>query len=126
MSYIGLYADEELTKSLPMRKINDKPTWILKFPYLNAGEKRTWEIYLDNQSMGEIEHLIIKASPPKDKNGEIKDGVGVTVTHSALSTLELGATHRFLITWDVSPEHQVKAGPCSVGLTIEGVITEET
>ena len=125
MSYIGLYADKALTKRLPMRKVKGKTTWILQFPYLNAGEERTWEIYLENQSMGEIEDLVIKASPPKDKIGDIKEGVAVTVTHSALSRLELGATHRFLVTWDVSPEHQVKAGPCSVGLTIEGVITEE-
>ena len=125
MSYIGLYADKALKKQLPMRKVNGKHTWILQFPYLNTGEERTWEIYLENQSMGEIENLTIKASPPKDKQGQDKEGVAVTVTHSVLSSLELGAVHRFLVTWSVSPEHQVKAGPCSVGLTIEGVITEE-
>ena len=125
MSYIGLYADKALKKQLPMRKVNGKPTWILQFPYLNAGEERTWEIYLENQSMGEIENLTIKASPPRDKQGKIKEGIGVTLTHSALSNLPLGESHRFLVTWSVMPEHQVKAGPCSVGLTIEGVITEE-
>ena len=125
MSYIGLYADEALKQRLPMRKVKGKPTWILKFPYLTAGEERTWEIYLENQSMGEIENLTIKASPPKDKDGQDKEGVGVTVTHSALNNLPLSGVHRFLVTWDVAPEHQVKAGPCSVGLTIEGVITEE-
>ena len=125
MSYIGLYADKELKREIPKRSINNKPTWILQFPYLNVEEERTWEIYLENQSMGEIENLTIKASPPRDKVGRIKEGVKVILSNSELNILPLGKTHRFLVTWMVMAEHQVKAGPCSVGLTIEGLITEE-
>ena len=117
-SYIGLYADKELTIPVPRKMVDDKRMWALDFGHLDAGEDRTFAFFLENQSLGTIHDLEINVITIKEKKG-----VHVEVYRGSVSRLGVTGIHEFYVHWTISED--VRAGRCWANLEIKGMITEE-
>lgn len=117
--YIELYADRELKVPLPRVSIDGKRYWRLNFGRIEAGQTKTFQIFIENQSMGTLENIEINKYPVD------RPGVEVTLLRNRVKKLELTEVHAFYVKWSVAEAALTKAGKATVDLTISGEMTEE-
>ena len=123
-TYVGLYTDRECENPLPRKMVGDEYCWFIPFGYLDVGEERTFHIFVENRSRGDIHDLVVSAGPVRRvRDGEVKEDVVVELRGNEVDVLPVGGVHEVFITWRVDDD--ASAAKCDVRLSVEGVITEE-
>lgn len=116
MPPIGLYLDGGLTHPLQQRTVDGKNVWVMDFGRLDAGEDKTFRVYVENQGIYAIEELKITVEPIN------RDGVDVFLGDEYVKRLESSGVHPFTVGWKVKED--AKLGRCQANITIAGYETE--
>jgi uncharacterized membrane protein len=112
----GLFLDKGLTHPLQKTMAGDKLVWIMDFGRLDAGEDKTFPVYLENQGAYAIEDLKVTIEPVN------REGVETFISNGSAKRISIGEVHTFTVGWKVGKD--AKLGRCTAHIGITGYVTE--